>query len=123
VEVRHFLRALRARAPPSRWQLIVANASSHKKPAVLDWCAAQRPRVTLHWLPAHGSWLNQVASWFSILRRQCLRRARVRSTQDLRALIPRFLKTWNTHFAHPFAWTYTGKPLALSPQHHELLAA
>jgi transposase len=123
LEFRHFLRALRARDPDSRWHLILDNAGYHKKQAVLDWCAAQRPKVTLHWLPAHGSWLNQVEIWFSILSRKCLRRASVRSTHDLRDLIPRFIKTWNTHFAHPFAWTYTGKPLAVAPQHYELLAA
>src|SRR4029453_1932301 len=120
---RHFLRALRARDPDNRGHLIVDNAGYHKKQAVLDWCAAQRPKVTLHWLPAHGSWLNQVEIWFSILRRKCLRRASVRSTQDLRDLIHRVIKTWNTHFAHPFEWTYSGKPLAVAPQHYELLAA
>jgi hypothetical protein len=66
----------------------------HKKQAVLDW------------LPAHGSWLNQVEIWFSILSSKCLRRASVCSTQDLRALSHRFLTTWNMHFAHPFAWAY-----------------
>jgi transposase len=123
LEFRHFLRALRARDPDSRWHLIVDNAGFHKKQAVVDWCAAQRPKVTLHWLPTHGSWLNQVEIWFSILSRKCLRRASVCSTQDLRAFIHRFIKTWNTHFAHPFEWTYTGKPLAVAPQHYELLAA
>ena len=123
LEFRHFLRALRSRDPDSRWHLIVDNAGFHKTQAVLDWCAAQRPQVTLHWLPTQGSWLNQGEIWFSIVSRKCLRRARVCSTQDLRDRIPRFIKTWNTHFAHPFAWTYTGKPLAVAPQHYELLAA
>jgi transposase len=123
LEFRHFLHALRVRAPESRWHLIVDNAGYHKNQAVLDWCAAQRPTVTLHWLPAHGSWLNQGEIWFSILSRNCVRRASVRSTQDLRDLIHRFIKTWNTHFAHPFEWTYTGKPLAVAPPHSELLAA
>jgi transposase len=122
-EFRHFLRALRARDPDRRWHLLLDNAGYPKKQAVLDWCATQRPPVTLHWLPTHGSWLNQVEIWCSILSRKCLRRARVRSTPDLRGLIPRFIKTWNTHFAHPFEWTYTGKPLAVAPQHYELLAA
>ena len=70
VEFRHFLRTLRSRDPDSRWHLIVDNAGFHKKQAVLDWCAAQRPQVTLHWLPTHGSWLNQVEIWFSILSRK-----------------------------------------------------
>jgi transposase len=123
LEFRHFVRALRARDPDSRWHRIVDNASFHKQQAGLDWCAAQRPKITLHWLPTQGSWLNQVEIWFSILSRQCLRRASVRSTQDLRHLIHRFINTWNTPFAHPLEWTYTGKPLAVAPQHYELLAA
>lgn len=123
LEFRHFWRALRVRDPDSRWPLIVDNAGSHKTQAVLDWCAAQRPKVTRPWLPPHGSWLNQVEICFSIVSRKCLRRARVHSTRDLRDLIHRFIKTWNTHFAQPFDWTYTGKPLAVAPQHYELLAA
>jgi transposase len=123
VEFRHFLRAVRARDPASRWPRIVDNAGFHKKQAVLAWCAAQRPKVTLHGLPTHGAWLNQVAIGFSLLSRKCLRRASVRSTEELRILLPRFIKTWNTHFAHPFEWPYTGKPLAVAPQHSEVLAA
>jgi transposase len=123
LEFRPFLRALRARAPDSRWHLSVDTAGFHQKQAVLDGCAAQRPKVTLQWLPPHGSWLNQGEIWFSLLSRKCLRRASVRSPDDLRTLIPRFIKTWNTHFAHPFEWTYTGKPLAVAPAHYALLAA
>ena len=62
LEFRYFLHTLRARDPESRWHLIVDNAGYHKTQAVLDWCAAQRPKVLLHWLPTHGSWLNQVES-------------------------------------------------------------
>ena len=96
--------------------------SYHKKPAVLGWCAAQRPQVTLHWLPTPGSGLNQVEIWFSILSRKCWRRTSVCSPDALRTSIQRFIPTWNTHFAHPFEWTYTGKPLAVAPQHYEFLA-
>jgi DDE superfamily endonuclease len=105
LEFRHVLRALRARDPDRRWQLIVDNAGYHTKQAVLDCCAAHRPQVTLHWLPTHGSWLNHVAICFSLLSRKCVRRANVRSPPDWRVLIHRCLKTWNPHVAHPFAWT------------------
>jgi hypothetical protein len=84
------------RDPDRGWPLVVDNAGSHKKQAGLDWCAAQRPKVTPHWVPTPGSWLTQVEIWFSILSRKCLRRARGRSTPDLRDLSPRFIKTWNT---------------------------
>jgi transposase len=119
-EFRHFLRTLRAHDPGSRWHLILDNASYHTKQEVLDWCAVQRPKITLHWLPYHGSWLNQVEIWFSILTRKCLRRASVGSTRQLRHLLHRFLGTWNQHFAHPFKWTYTGKPLAVSEEQLDL---
>jgi transposase len=123
LEFRHFLRTLRARDPDRRWHLILDNASYHTKHEVLEWCAAQRPKITLHWLPYHGSWLNQVEIWFSILSRKCLRRASVGSPTGLRSVIHRFIDTWNGYFAHPFAWTYTGKPLTVSPQQFDLSAA
>ena len=122
-EVRHFLRTLRAHDPESRWQLIGDTASSHTQQAVLDGCAEPCPQVTLPWLPAQGSGRKQGEIWFSLLRRKCVRRARVRSTPDLRNLMPRFVKTWNTHFAQPCEWTSTGKPLAVAPPHDQLLAA
>ena len=81
LEFRHFLRTVRARDPDSRWPLSADNAGYHKTQAVVDWCAAQRPKVTLHWLPTPGSWLNQVELWSSLLSRKCLRRASVRSTR------------------------------------------
>jgi hypothetical protein len=123
LEFRPFWRALRARDPDSRWHLIGDNAGYHKKQAVLDWCAAPRPKITLPWVPTPGSWLNQVEIWFSLLSRKCLRRASVGSTPAWRTPLHRFIKTWNTPFAHPFEGTYTGKPLAVAPQHYELLAA
>jgi transposase len=118
VEFRHLLRGLRAYDPKRRWHLILDHASYHTTPEGLEWCAAQRPKITLHWLPYHGSWLNQVESWFSILSRKCLRRASVGSPREWRSVLHRFLDTWNAHFAHPFQWTYPGQPLAVS--HHQL---
>ncbi len=51
LEFRHYLRALRACDPDSRWHVILDNASYHTKEEVLEWCAAQRPQIMLHWLP------------------------------------------------------------------------
>jgi hypothetical protein len=117
LELRHCWRALRARDPDSRWPLSGDTAGYHTQHAVLDWGAAHRPTVTLHWWPPPGAWLTHVEMWFSLLSRHCLRRASVRSTQALRTLLPRFLTPWNTPFAPPLAWTYTGTPLAVAPQH------
>jgi hypothetical protein len=123
VEWRHLRRGLRARAPDRRWHLMLDHASDHPQPAVLAWCAAQRPKITRHWVPDHGSWRNQVESWGSILSRTGLRRARVGSPRKLRSVLHGLIDTWNAHFAHPFQGTYTGKPLAGSPQQFDLAAA
>jgi len=61
--------------------------------------------------PKHGSWLNQVEIWFSILTSKALRH---RSFDSLRALdraIYEFGRHWNRSLARPFDWTYTGKVL------------
>ena len=60
LEFRHFLRALRARDPDSRWHLIVDNAGFHKKQAVLDWVRGPTPQgypplVAHPWLVAEPS--------------------------------------------------------------------
>jgi hypothetical protein len=34
-------------------------------------------RLRLVFLPLHASWLNQIELWFSVLERQCLKRARL----------------------------------------------
>ena len=106
LEFRHFLRALRARDPDRRWHLSVDNASYHKKQAVLDWCAAQRPQVTLHWLPAHGSWLNQVELWFAKIERDLIARGIFTSVPDLRKKLLQYI-TLHNKTAQPFEWTYT----------------
>jgi hypothetical protein len=122
-EFRHFLRGLRARDPDRRWHLMLDHASDQTTPEVLEWCAAPRPRITLHWLPDHGSWRNHVDSWCASRSRQCRRRARRGSTREWRDVIHRFLDTWNAPFAPPFQWTDTGKPLAVSHHQCDLAAA
>jgi hypothetical protein len=42
--------------------------------------------------------------------RKVMRRGNFTSVADLEEKLRRFLKYYNTTMAHPFAWTYTGKP-------------
>jgi hypothetical protein len=65
----------------------------------------------VHYTPKHGSWLNQVEIWFGVLSRRLLRRGEFRSMQDLAAQILAFIAYYDRHDAHPYDWTYTGKPL------------
>jgi transposase len=70
-------------------------------------------RIYFVYTPTHTSWLNQVEIWFSILVRRLLKRASFISTADLRQQLLDFIEYFNKHLAHPFKWTYTGKPLTV----------
>ena len=68
-------------------------------------------RHVVHYTPKHGSWLNQVEIWFGVLSRRLLRRGEFRSAEELAARIVAFIEHYDRHHAHPYEWTYTGKPL------------
>ena len=68
-------------------------------------------RLRFVYTPKHGSWLNQVEIWFSILVRKLLRRGSFTSTADLRDRILAFIAYFNRTMAKPFQWTYAGRPL------------
>jgi hypothetical protein len=64
-----------------------------------------------HFTPKHGSWLNQVELWFSVLARRFLKRGDDDSAHDFDTRLSAYLEVYNTHHAHPYRWTYTGQPL------------
>ena len=64
-----------------------------------------------HFTPNHGSWLNQVELWLSVLARRFLKRGDFNSAQDFATRLEDYLEVYNTHHAHPYRWTYTGQPL------------
>lgn len=61
--------------------------------------------------PTHGSWLNQVELWFSVLARRFLKRGDFASAEEFEERLRRFLAEYNERQAHPYRWTYTGQPL------------
>ncbi len=69
------------------------------------------PKHVFHFTPKHGSWLNQVELWFSVLARRFLKRGDFNSAQDFTTRLEDYLEVYNTHHAHPYRWTYTGQPL------------
>jgi transposase len=83
--------------------VVVDNYATHTHPAVRAWLA-RHPRITLHFTPTSGSWLNLVEAFFSILTRQALRRGSFPTVADLIAAIERFIDAWNDRCA-PFTWT------------------
>jgi transposase len=98
-----FLKQVAKAYPRRKLHLVVDNYATHKHPAVRTWLA-RHPRITLHFTPTSGSWLNLVEVFFSIITRQAIRRGSYSSVKDLIAAIERFIDGWNDR-CHPFAWT------------------
>jgi transposase len=64
-----------------------------------------------HFTPLHGSWLNQVELFFSVLSRRFLKRGDFRGAAAFEERLQTWLESYNHHHAHPYRWTYTGEPL------------
>jgi len=95
-----------ARAYPRReLHVVVDNYHTHKHADIDAWLA-RHPRITLHFTPTSGSWLNLVEVFFGIITRQAIRRGTFTSVKDLVAAISRFIGGWNER-CHPFTWTKT----------------
>ena len=109
-EFLQLLQALRRRWPRGTLIVVVDNLSIHTHPNVAEWLIAQQRRVRLEFLPLHASWLNQIELWFSVLERQCLKRASLTTFGAMAARISRFTHHWN-QTARPFRWTFKGYPL------------
>jgi putative transposase len=62
--------------------------------------------VVFHYTPKHSSWLNQIEVWFSILVRKLLRWVSVKSVDQLKTKICRFINYYNKTMAKAFRWKY-----------------
>jgi transposase len=84
--------------------LIVDNLSAHKHKNVKEWLR-KHPRVVLHFIPTHSSWLNQVETWFSILSRKAILRGTFKSVKQLISTITAFIEDYNRR-GQVFSWTF-----------------
>ncbi len=71
--------------PDRELHVILDNLSTHK-PRRDQWLARHR-NVHFHYTPTHGSWLNQIEVWFSILAGRSLKGASFASRSELIAHI------------------------------------
>ena len=76
-----------------------------------EFLADLQHRIRFVYLPKHSSWLNQIEIVFGIIHRKLLRGGNFTSVADLEEQLREFMGYYNTTMAHPFAWTYTGKPV------------
>lgn len=122
------------------WVFIVDNLDTHRSEELVRWVAGQlgdeqdlgemskrgilgsrknraaylsdrTHRIRFAYTPRHASWVNQVELWFSVLSRRFLRRSSFTSLEDLRRRLLAFIGYFNEVLAHPYRWTYTGRPL------------
>jgi transposase len=108
-EFLRFLRQVARAYPRVRLHIVVDNYATHKHPAVQAWLA-RNPRITLHFTPTSGSWLNMVEIFFGIITRQAIRRGTFTSVKDLVTAIETFIDGWNDR-CQPFSWTKTADEL------------
>ena len=100
-----FLKQVAKAYPRVPLHVVADNYATHKHPAVTAWLA-KNPRVTMHFTPTSGSWLNLVEVFFGIITRQAIRRGTFTSVKDLIAAIEAFIDGWNDR-CQPFVWTKT----------------
>jgi transposase len=104
-EFLRFLKQVAKTYPRVKLHVVADNYATHKHPAVKTWLA-RNPRITMHFTPTSGSWMNMVEIFFGIITRQAIRRGTHRSVADLTDAIGRFIDGWNDR-CEPFIWTKT----------------
>ena len=104
-----FLRKVAKAYPGRQLHVVVDNYHTHKHPEIQTWLA-KNPRVTLHFTPTSGSWLNLVEVFFGIITRQAIRRGSFNSVPELVGAIRAFITGWNDR-CHPFTWTETANEI------------
>lgn len=89
---------------------VVDNGSSHNGQASIDRMNQAWPAAELVHLPIHGSSLNQVEIYFSILQRKAIKPGNFRDLDHLADRVLGFENRYNLT-ATPFAWNYSRNDL------------
>jgi transposase-like protein/transposase len=100
-----FLKLVAKTYPRRRLHVVLDNYHTHKHDDINRWLA-KNPRITLHFTPTSGSWLNLVEVFFGIITRQAIRRGSFDSVSQLNTAIRAFITGYNDR-CKPFIWTKT----------------
>jgi len=101
-EFLRFLKQVAKAYPRVELHVVADNYATHKHPAVRAWLG-KNPRITMHFTPTSGSWMNLVEVFFGIITRQAIRRGTFTSVADLQAAIGTYIDAWNQR-CEPFHW-------------------
>jgi DDE superfamily endonuclease len=85
---------------------VLDNGSSQHPNTFPAWVKQHHPKVTLHYLPTHASWLNQIELYFSIVQRKVLTPNDFRDLEYLDQRLMEFQAFYN-RTAQPFHWNFT----------------
>ena len=66
-----FLKLVAKAHPRVKLHIVADNYATHKHPNVKAWLG-RNPRITMHFTPTSGSWMNLVEIFFGIITRQAL---------------------------------------------------
>jgi len=100
-----FLKHIAKAYPRRKLHVVLDNYHTHKHDDINQWLA-RNPRITLHFTPTSGSWLNLVEVFFAIITRQAIRRGSFENVKQLVAAIRAFIDGYNER-CRPFTWTKT----------------
>ena len=95
-------------APRVFW--IVDNGSDHRGQKAIDRLQGRWPNLILVHTPVHGSWLNQVEIYHSIIQRKLLDPNDFDNTAALARALNQFEHRYN-QIAEPFDWSFTRQDL------------
>jgi transposase len=85
-----FLKQVAKTYPRVKLHIVCDNYATHKHPAVRAWLETHK-RITMHFTPTSGSWLNMIEIFFGIITRQAIRRGTFTSVKDLTGAIGIFI--------------------------------
>jgi hypothetical protein len=100
-----FLKLVAKTYPRRELHIVLDNYHTHKHDDVNPWLT-KHPRISLHFTPTSGSWMNLVEVFFGIITRQAIRRGSFDSVHQLTAAIRAFIAAYNDR-CEPFIWTKT----------------
>jgi transposase len=104
-----FLKHVARAYPRRKLHVVLDNYHTHKHDDINQWLK-RHPRITLHFTPTSGSWLNLVEVFFGIITRQAIRRGSFENVKQLVAAIRAFIDGYNER-CRPFIWTKTAEQI------------
>jgi putative transposase len=131
--VAHLRHAVLEMPKAQRYHWVLDNNRTHSTPAVCaavaqlsgvelpcglstakarrEWLSDPVHKHVFHFTPVHGSWLNQVELFFSVLSRKLLQRDDFASLEAFVERVRQWMSDYNLEWAHAYRWTYAGTPL------------